>query len=1181
MALKVPLVIAGDASSAKAALEETSAAVDRAAKKAADWNAVLRRAEQSINVLASAQTRAKLETAQTTAAYKAGEITFAEYNRQLLETKTYLSLVEKEHRTTVNALNQARTALGGASVSAGQAQAGYVNLGRQMQDVAVQLQGGANIGTIIAQQGGQVADAVAQMGGRFAGFARFLSGPYGAAIIVGVGVLANLAGELWRNSEAAGAASSALDSVKLSTSSVSDIQSALGRVFDLTTGKMKDQTSAAIGLAKATIILAQAQSRARLNDANKAIADANEKQLVFSGGLGGGLYIGRERPIEGQVASQFRNGVINSSQAADKLRLFQQRGLISDEVASKLSAAIANAEVEAANLKAFDKAYTDLVDGKLSSQFERPTKAKKPKKVADRTAELANFGDDTASKIANIRTQFSDLPSEVKKSELAMRQLDDILADIGRKKGLKPEVAIALRNEIKDTRGVIENSLNKPFTDYIEKAQEAARIDALIAKGKDDQADALKVVLALEEKRPALSRAQLEAVLSTVQAERERALVMRDQRAIIQSQVRAVQDVRGALESTVADALRGKFSVEKVLSSIGNSYLNITAQKIVEATFGKTLRELEKQASALDPVNQAGRKMAEDFKVGGDAVRSFAEVVNEMRDLLDPRGAAGRSLSNALEPALDTFGSTIETAGGALASAIAGIANRFAQGPSADGLPLEVAGDQITVTANRKRSPSDISGTGGFFANMLMALSRDVGAGLPPVIGQVIGRSLTKLEKSLPQALAGAFTGASASRILLGDRGTTGTIGGAIGGALGQKFGEKFLSSGLEKIGGKVLGSLGGPIGSVVGGLLGGLIGGIFATKPRGSGTVTQSSISVSANRDSVKSSLNTLGGQLQQSVQSIADRLGGTVGNYEVGFGQYKDYYQVSKTGKDPFLGQTYYQNKSPNALYDGKDAAAALSAAISDAVADGAIQGISSRVAAALKSSSDIDKAVREATKVQDLELALGGVGEELRRQFAQFEQQAKERLRIAKQYGFDVVAVDKRNAEDRLKLQEKLAKQQAGPLQQLIDDLTAGSLFEGSAVDQRAALKDKIDKARADANAGVEGAADTLNQLLQQFNSVSKNVYGTTGGFADDRQQILDIARDAIQKANQRVAEAQKVTDPALTETNATLDEIAAQNARALAEMRLQTDYLKQFAAQKSGGNLSSLIAAARLS
>ena len=176
---------------------------------------------------------------------------------------------------------------------------------------------------------------------------------------------------------------------------------------------------------------------------------------------------------------------------------------------------------------------------------------------------------------------------------------------------------------------------------------------------------------------------------------------------------------------------------------------------------------------------------------------------------------------------------------------------------------------------------------------------------------------------------------------------------------------------------------------------------------------------------------------------------------------------------------------------------------------------------------------------------------------------------------------MAVEKRNAEDRLKLQEKLTKEQVGSLQQLIDELTGGSLFEGSAVDQRAALKVKIDKARADANSGVEGAADTLNQLLQQLNTVSKDAFGTTGGFATDRQQILDIARDTIAKANQRVAEAQKVSDPALSETNAQLNESNDQLARLAAQTGLSIELLRQLVANTQGGfDARSLIQRARL-
>lgn len=87
-----------------------------------------------------------------------------------------------------------RSAVQGAQkavVSAGQQRAAYQNLGRQAQDVAVQLQMGTNIGSIVAMQGGQVADAVAGMGGRLSGLASFLAGPFGAAVIVGAGVLLN------------------------------------------------------------------------------------------------------------------------------------------------------------------------------------------------------------------------------------------------------------------------------------------------------------------------------------------------------------------------------------------------------------------------------------------------------------------------------------------------------------------------------------------------------------------------------------------------------------------------------------------------------------------------------------------------------------------------------------------------------------------------------------------------------------------------------------------------------------------------------------------------------------------------------------------------------------------------------------------------------------------------------
>ena len=169
---------------------------------------------------------------------------------------------------------------------------------------------------------------------------------------------------------------------------------------------------------------------------------------------------------------------------------------------------------------------------------------------------------------------------------------------------------------------------------------------------------------------------------------------------------------------------------------------------------------------------------------------------------------------------------------------------------------------------------------------------------------------------------------------------------------------------------------------------------------------------------------------------------------------------------------------------------------------------------------------------------------------------------------------------NAKQRLALNDKLLKDQVGSIQNLIDELTTGSLFEGSVIDQRTALLGKIDAARADANAGVEGAADKLAGLLEKLNSVSRDAFATTAGFAADRQLILDVSRDVIAKNNQRVADAQKASDPALQKTNDLLNEQAAQNAELVSQGQEQTDLLKKIAGSVggSGVDLDSLRRAA---
>jgi hypothetical protein len=73
--------------------------------------------------------------------------------------------------------------------------------------------------------------------------------------------------------------------------------------------------------------------------------------------------------------------------------------------------------------------------------------------------------------------------------------------------------------------------------------------------------------------------------------------VLRDQQALIQANIAAATSMRTALNETVAETLKGRGSFDKILSSIGNSYVNIMSQRIVESLFGNSLRAFEDEAT--------------------------------------------------------------------------------------------------------------------------------------------------------------------------------------------------------------------------------------------------------------------------------------------------------------------------------------------------------------------------------------------------------------------------------------------------------------------------------------------------------------------------------------------------------------------------------------------------------
>ena len=65
------------------------------------------------------------------------------------------------------------------------------------------------------------------------------------------------------------------------------------------------------------------------------------------------------------------------------------------------------------------------------------------------------------------------------------------------------------------------------------------------------------------------------------------------------------------------------------------------------------------------------------------------------------------------------------------------------------------------------------------------------------------------------------------------------------------------------------------------------------------------------------------------------------------------------------------------------------------------------------------EASSALNDALKVQSIEDLLAGFGGTARKTFIDFERQAKERLRIAGKYGFDLVALEAQNGKERAAL------------------------------------------------------------------------------------------------------------------------------------------------------------------
>lgn len=1060
---------------------KATGAADRLARASADEARQLKANADAINQVVRATNPAIGSQAQLEAAVNRVQ---AAAIRGSVSQETYAKAQEIAARATRENIQWQQR----ATASAGQMRMGSMMLGQQIQDVGMQLALGTDPMRVFAMQAGQTALAVQQMTGGASRFASFIGGPWGSLILAGVTVAAMLGAELFKNADAAKAA-------ELGANGLSEAQSVLGQMFDLTSGKLERQNELLRINARLQAINLRAEAMAQRASAQETfnrvgqvggvpgfLARSGPAFWGASALLTSGSTIERARAQRGLLDS-VRSGDMTREQALQATERMNFQGLrVSKE---ELQKAIVDAVSQGAKMATAEAIDKSLDSGNLDPSLRRDKPSSRSRPKRDGTAardRLEEFGEDAGSRIESLAARFTDTPTQLAAVEAALRQLDDILDDIERR---KPPGFEQLLADGEAARAVIEDGINKPYNDFLAAQDEALQVQQLLIAGREDEAEALQIINQLEKQSGDLLPEQREAILAIVQARRAEARELEKVRQQQQKYLDAINDTR--------DAVRGVF------------------------TFG------------LEGIRDLPGKLFGAFdKLMGDYIfdqLGLNEIFQELEDQATGANVV-KDASAVMEKAVNRAAVSIAKLGDAAEGAATGVPST-AQG--------EATGNEIVVTGTRRAAVRDPA---AFFADMVEKLAEGI-------LGREFAATLGKL-------IGNAFEGAGIGRLVAqvtGGNKTGGMIGGAIGNVLGKEFGGKIGEAIGGKIGG-MIGKLGGPLGSVLGSVAGSLLGGLFGGRPKpfGTATVTNTTDQVVGRGSSGSTARGAvgLGTNIQQGLSQIAEALGATVGAFDVMIGTYKDQYRV-RTTSSGWNGQggLNFKGNSGRNLHDfGDDQAAAVAFAISDAIADGALGNLSASVQKALKKyGSDLDRSLREAIKVQELEILLGGVGGQLNKVFADFEKTASERVRLAKEYGLDLVKTEEINAKERADLFKQVMEERTGALRQLLDDMNFGNLAEGTLMDQRTRLIGQATTQREAAERGDEGAATRLADIQRQLVELSREAFGTAGPeYAGDRAAAIEAAERVIALEEQRAREAQ---DRATAHLTAAQTQVTLQN------------------------------------
>lgn len=390
----------------------------------------------------------------------------------------------------------------------GQRRASMIMLGQQIGDVGVQLQMGTSAARVFAMQAGQIGYALADMGGAAGKVGSFLAGPWGAALTIAISAVAMFAEELFTAEDGA-------KKLELVTGGLGDAQAALGDMFDLATGKIRQNTADVRlnTLAKIqNMRVTAAEQRAK---GEAAIAKAGELSW-------GGFF--RNFGVDLAIANAPLNQAMNLAQMREKPDKFiadllkQARDPKKAEQFFRWSMDpnfVKSLNFKSTNitLEEFQQALINLGSGALGEQFaaealsafdkgnlptnlRRPGRAKKPRKPSGPTPvqiekTYENMLDDYTQAELKARRELSNSIEDryLNQKDALESEIKAKVSDIAAAKGLSAQQKLTLLAAVEDYKKTKQRALDAQKADELAKQKyeleaiaQGAQLDILRAQ---------------------------------------------------------------------------------------------------------------------------------------------------------------------------------------------------------------------------------------------------------------------------------------------------------------------------------------------------------------------------------------------------------------------------------------------------------------------------------------------------------------------------------------------------------------------------------------------------------------------------------------------------------------------------------------------------------------------------